>query len=210
MKDLYKRFEDIKYLKDEGYIKDYQKMMDSLDLLQVKNKKMYEHSERVAKYSEIIAYEFFDDKKKIDCVWVSALFHDIGKILVPNYILKNTDSLTPEEFEIIKKHSYDGYKISKRFFNEDLCAPVLEHHERLSGNGYPFEKKSLSLETKIVAVVDTFDAMTSERDYQKALSFEEAISKLEDLANNKDFYDKDVVDKLKKVISEGKIKATKR
>lgn len=208
LKNIYKKFEDIKYLKDEGYIKDYQKMMDSLDLLQVKNKEMYEHSERVAKYSEIIAREFFEDQKKVDCVWVSALFHDIGKILVPNYILRNTDSLTSEEFEIIKKHSYDGYKISKRFFNEDLCAPVLEHHERLSGNGYPFEKKSLSLETRIVAVADTFDAMTSERVYQKSLSFNEAIDKLEDLATNKDFYDIEVVQKLKGLIKDGKIKAT--
>ena len=93
--------------------------------------------------------------------------------------MRNEDGLTESEFKIIKKHSYDGYKIAKRFLCEKLCEPALEHHERLSGDGYPFEKKSLSLETRIVAVADTFDAMTSERVYQKSISFNEAIEKLE-------------------------------
>lgn len=200
MENIYERFEDIKYLKNKGYIKDYPKMMDALELLQVKNKEMYEHTVRVARYSEAIAREFFEDEDKIDCVWLSALFHDIGKILVPNYILRNEDSLTEREFEIIKKHSYDGYKIAKGFLCEKLCEPALEHHERLSGNGYPFEKKSLSLETRIVAVADTFDAMTSDRVYQKSLTFDEAIAKLEFLSTEQVIYDIDVVEKLKKVI----------
>lgn len=204
MENIYERFESIKYLKNKGYIKDYPKMMDALELLQVKNKEMYEHTIRVAKYSEMLAREFFEDEDKVDCVWLSALFHDIGKILVPNYILRNEDTLTEEEFKIIKKHSYDGYKIAKGFLCEKLCEPALEHHERLSGNGYPFEKKSLSLETRIVAVADTFDAMTSERVYQKSLSFDEAIEKLEFLSSNQMFYDEDVVQKLKKVINENK------
>lgn len=206
MKNIYERFESIKYLKNKGYIKDYPKMMDTLELLQVKNKEMYEHTVRVAKYSELLAREFFEDEEKIDCVWLSALFHDIGKILVPNYILRNEDGLTESEFKIIKKHSYDGYKIAKRFLCEKLCEPALEHHERLSGDGYPFEKKSLSLETRIVAVADTFDAMTSERVYQKSISFNEAIEKLEFLSINQVFYDEEVVKKLKKIINENKSK----
>lgn len=206
MKNIYERLESIKYLKNKGYIKDYPKMMDTLELLQVKNKEMYEHTVRVAKYSELLAREFFEDEEKIDCVWLSALFHDIGKILVPNYILRNEDGLTESEFKIIKKHSYDGYKIAKRFLCEKLCEPALEHHERLSGDGYPFEKKSLSLETRIVAVADTFDAMTSERVYQKSISFNEAIEKLEFLSINQVFYDEEVVKKLKKIINENKSK----
>lgn len=206
MNNIYERFESIKYLKNKGYIKDYPKMMDALELLQVKNKEMYEHTVRVAKYSELLAREFFEDEEKIDCVWLSALFHDIGKILVPNYILRNEDGLTESEFKIIKKHSYDGYKIAKRFLCEKLCEPALEHHERLSGDGYPFEKKSLSLETRIVAVADTFDAMTSERVYQKSISFNEAIEKLEFLSINQVFYDEEVVKKLKKIINENKSK----
>lgn len=204
MESIYKRFESVKYLKNKGYIKDYPKMMDSLELLQVKNKEMFEHTVRVATYSEMLAREFFEDSEKVDCVWISALFHDIGKILVPNYILRNEDTLTVEEFNIIKKHSYDGYKIAKRFLCEKLCEPVLEHHERLSGNGYPFEKKSLSLETRIVAVADTFDAMTSERVYQKSLTFDEAIKKLEFLSATEIVYDKDVVQKLKEILVRNK------
>lgn len=200
MENIYKKLESIKYLKNKSYIKDCSKMMDSLELLQVKNKEMYEHTIRVAKYSEMLALEFFEEKEKIDCVWLSALFHDIGKVLVPNYILRNEDILTPEEFTIIKKHSYDGYKIAKRFLSEKLCEPILEHHERLGGNGYPFEKKSLSLETRIVAVADTFDAMTSERLYQKSISFEDAIKKLEFLSDKEMIYDKDVVRKLKEIL----------
>lgn len=200
MEDIYNRLESIRYLEDKNYIKDYGKMMDALELLQVKNREMFEHTIRVAKYSELLAMEFFEEKEKIDCVWLSALFHDIGKVLVPNYILRNEDKLTKEEFEIIKKHSYDGYKIAKGFFCEKLCEPALEHHERLSGKGYPFEKKSLSLETRIVAVADTFDAMTSERVYQKSISFEEAIKKLEYLSSEEVVYDKDVVQKLKNIL----------
>lgn len=207
MEIVYKRLESLKYLEKEGYITDYEKMISSLRLLEIKNKEMFEHSIRVAKYSEILAREFFDDTKKIDCVWLSALFHDIGKILVPNYILRNTDSLSEDEFEIIKKHSYDGYKINKTYLKKELTFPALEHHERLSGNGYPFNKDALSLETKIIALIDTFDAMTSERVYQKSVSFEDAVNSLEDLSESKKYYDREVFKKLKKLVEINEMKA---
>ena len=203
----YARLETLRYLEDKGYIIDYEKMINSLKLLEVKNKEMFEHSIRVAKYSEILAREFFNDSEKLDCIWVSALFHDIGKVLVQNYILRNTDSLSEEEFEIIKKHSYDGYKIAKTYLKKELTFPALEHHERLSGSGYPFNKDALSLETRIIAIIDTFDAMTSERVYQKSLSFKEAIDKLEDLSENKKYYDNDVFRKLKELVETKKMKA---
>ena len=205
---IYSRLESLRYLEDKGYIIDYEKMINSLKLLEVKNKEMFEHSVRVAKYSEILAREFFCDSEKIDCIWISALFHDIGKVLVPNYILRNTDSLSEDEFEIIKKHSYDGYKIAKGYLKKELAFPALEHHERLSGAGYPFSKNKLSLETRIVAIIDTFDAMTSERVYQKSLSFKEAIGKLEDLAENKKYYDDEVFKKLKELVEVEVIEAT--
>mgnify|MGYP004499656807 CR=1 FL=1 len=200
MKNVYKRLKRVKYLEDVGYINDYDKLVTSLRLLEIKNYEMYMHSVRVAKYSDLLAREFFDSEVDIDCVWVSALFHDIGKILVPNYILNNEDELSTGEFEIIKRHSYDGYKIAKNFLSEKLATPVLEHHERLNGEGYPFSKQSLSLETKIVAVADTFDAMTTDRVYQRALPKTDAINLLQQLSLEKSYYDIDVVEKLKHVI----------
>ena len=200
MKSIYSRLESLRYLEDNGYITDYEKMINSLHILEVKNKEMFEHSVRVAQYSEILAKKFFNDSQKLDCIWISALFHDIGKILVPNYILRNTDKLSEEEFEIIKKHSYDGYEIARKYFIEDLALPALEHHERLSGDGYPLSKTNLSLETKIIAIIDTFDAMTSERVYQKSFSYKEAISKLEQLTFGKNYYDTTVFEELKLLI----------
>ena len=117
MKNVYKRLKRVKYLEDVGYINDYDKLVTSLRLLEIKNYEMYMHSVRVAKYSDLLAREFFDSEVDIDCVWVSALFHDIGKILVPNYILNNEDELSTGEFEIIKRHSYDGYKIAKNLIS---------------------------------------------------------------------------------------------
>lgn len=207
MKATYTKLESLKYLEAKGYIIDYEKMINSLRLLEMKNKEMFEHSVRVAKYSEILAREFFSDSEKIDCIWISALFHDIGKVLVPNYILRNTDTLSEDEFEIIKKHSYDGYKIAKTYLVKELSFPALEHHERLSGSGYPFKKDALSLETRIIAIIDTFDAMTSKRLYQESLSFKEAVDKLEDLSKNKNYYDHDVFEKLKELVESKKMKA---
>lgn len=206
MNCIYKRLKNLRYLESKGYIINYDKMIKSLNLLEIKNKEMFEHSVRVATYSEILAKEFFKEQEKLDCIWISALFHDIGKILVPNYILRNTDKLSEEEFEIIKKHSYDGYEIAKKYFIEDLTLPALEHHERMTGTGYPMSKSDLSLETKIVAIIDTFDAMTSDRLYQKSFSFNEAIDKLEILSSTKNYYDIYVFKALKRLVKDDKMK----
>lgn len=190
------RLKSISHLEETGDIKDTQKMMDYLYLLQTKDIETFYHSTRVAEYAFNIAVEMGLNNYICDVIYLSGLFHDIGKLLIPKLILLNTDTLSDTEFEIIKKHSFDGYCIAKNFLSEYVCTPILEHHERLNGMGYPFNKTSLCIESRIVAVADTFDAMTSYRVYQDSMSKEDALKTLNVLSVDKKYYDIDVVNAL--------------
>jgi putative nucleotidyltransferase with HDIG domain len=111
------------------------------------------------------------DMKKI----VSAgLLHDIGKLFISDSILNNPEKLTPAEFHIMKQHPMYGYTFLKEIgtLNNDIIQAVLTHHEREDGSGYPFSLKSheISIYSKIIAVADTYDAITSDRVYKKRSS----------------------------------------
>lgn len=111
------------------------------------------------------------DLKKI----VSAgLLHDIGKLFIPDSILNKPGKLTPNEFHIIKKHSVYGYTFLKKIdtLDNDIIQAALTHHEREDGSGYPFSLKSheIRIYSKIIAVADTYDAITSDRVYKKRSS----------------------------------------
>ena len=186
-------------LKKYGYIKDEHLLNLNIELLKAKDMETFLHSLRVARYSELIAIEMGYDKVFTDGIYISGVFHDIGKLLVPKYILTNQDSLTKREREIINRHAYDSYDISVNFISEYLSKAVLEHHERLNGLGYPFNEKFITIAGQIVAVADTFDAMTSQRSYQKSMDFKDAIFSLEKMAN-KNVYNKEVVLILKNII----------
>jgi HD-GYP domain-containing protein (c-di-GMP phosphodiesterase class II) len=200
--ELYSKLMNIRYLEDNGKITDFNKMVNCLKDLKVKSLDNYNHSERVAIYARLIAEEFDFSKEEVDSIWVSALMHDIGKVEFPESIFINTDELTQEELSIIKKHPYDGYLLSKDFFCNELSAPILEHHERLDGSGYPFNKTDLSLPSRIIAVADTFDAMTSKRLYQDTTPFLKAIKKMKDLSIENKFYDLEVIEKLEDTVLE--------
>jgi HD-GYP domain-containing protein (c-di-GMP phosphodiesterase class II) len=110
-----------------------------------------------------------------------AKVHDIGKITIPDHILNKPGRLTSDEFEIIKKHSEAGYKIIKNITDSDqVSSGVLSHHERWDGNGYPQGLKGydIPIYARIISVVDAYDAMTSNRVYQKMKSKEQAIAEL--------------------------------
>ena len=114
---------------------------------------------------------------------LGAALHDMGKIVVPDSILKKPGKLTPEEYTIIKQHCYSGGQICKRVgFLMNAYPVVYHHHERWDGKGYPdgLGAERIPLGARIVAVVDAFDAMTSDRPYRSAMPLEEAVSILKD------------------------------
>jgi HD-GYP domain-containing protein (c-di-GMP phosphodiesterase class II) len=136
------------------------------------------HSNRVAAISMEIGKVFGLSSDILEKLEISALFHDIGKLGVPDNILLKPGKLDELEFQKIKEHPFIGVGILKNIdFLKDSLPIILHHHERYSGGGYPdgISKGDIPLEARIICVADTYDAMTSDRPYRKGLSHEEAI-----------------------------------
>ena len=117
--------------------------------------------------------------KQIYELGVSGLLHDIGKTKVPASILNKPARLTDEEFAVMKQHSVFGYHMLQECneFNNDICMAVLQHHEKINGNGYPlgFDAPRITPYARILAVADIYDALVTERPYKKAFSQKDAI-----------------------------------
>lgn len=142
----------------------------------------YGHSENVSNYSVALAKAAGFDEEQIETVRSAGLLHDIGKIGVPEAILTKTTPLTPEEFEIMKRHVDISITIIKHVPNLVKVIPaIMCHHERYDGKGYPrgIKGESIPIEGRCLAIVDAFDAMTTDRPYRKALSMEDALKELE-------------------------------
>jgi HD-GYP domain-containing protein (c-di-GMP phosphodiesterase class II) len=162
------------------------------------------HSDRVTKYSVIIARALDLDEKTVETISISALLHDVGKIGIDDKILKKPGFLTPEEFEIMKQHPVKGFNIMKTIEQMRNVLPGLRsHHEQWDGNGYPDRLKAeeIPLIARIIAVADTLDAMTTNRPYQQALTFQFAVEKINKNVGVK--YDKDIVAAFNRAIQKG-------
>lgn len=136
------------------------------------------HSKRVAKYASLIAAKMNLSDEKIDLLYRAGMLHDIGKIEIPDAVLLKPDTLTSGEYDLVKKHSTTSYELLSREPFHDIAKIVLHHHERYDGQGYPLGLKGVEIPllSQIIAVADTFDAITTNRSYKSALSKEEAIS----------------------------------
>ncbi len=150
------------------------------------------HSQRVAEYSMGIAEVMGLPQEERDVLRTAALIHDIGKLAVPDSILLKPGRLSKEEFEVVKLHTMAGADILKplKSYRREREV-VLYHHERWDGSGYPegLVGNEIPLLARIVAVADSFDAMTSERVYRRAMSFQQAYEELKSLAGIKYGYD---------------------
>jgi HD-GYP domain-containing protein (c-di-GMP phosphodiesterase class II) len=162
----------------------------------------YNHGNRVQMYSIKICEKLMLSKEIIESLQISSLFHDIGKCNVPYEILNKPSNLTDYEYSFIKKHSLDGGKFIKDKFSERITKIVEQHHERLDGTGYPMGLKAgeILIEARIIAVADTYDAMTSDRAYRMGYSPKFAMEELEKLAGI--HYDKAVVNALHEILVE--------
>jgi putative nucleotidyltransferase with HDIG domain len=141
------------------------------------------HSQFVANYTLLLARELgIEDQKYLVDLERGALLHDIGKIGIPEAILKKKGPLTMIEREVIKDHPLLGYKLIEGFsFLERAAQVVLYHHEHFAGRGYPYglAGDKIPLEARIFSIADTVDAITSDRPYRKGRSFEEARLEVE-------------------------------
>ncbi len=164
------------------------------------------HTERVAEYASMLAEEMGLDKKEIDVVRFGAALHDIGKLGIYEDILNKPGELTKQEWMMVRSHPEVGANIIKNMkFLESACDLVEHHHERLDGSGYPHGLRDGEISTgaRIVAVADSFDAMTSDRPYRGGLSVIEALKELE---KQYDKFDERVIGHLADLIKEGRIK----
>jgi len=132
----------------------------------------YEHSLNVCVLSIILGIDMKVDKQLLSILGTGAIMHDVGKVVVPEYILKKPSKLTPAEFEEIKKHTEYGYEILRNSnISEEAAGIALYHHEKYDGSGYnrSFVGDRIPLFSRIVAVADAYDAMSNDRIYKKKL-----------------------------------------
>jgi len=164
----------------------------------------HNHGARVQYYSVILANRFNLGKEKVENIFFASLFHDIGKVDVPDNILNKPDKLTDFEMDIVKKHPKTGADMIKDTYYKDLSIIIEQHHEWLNGKGYPngIGNNEICIESKIIAVADAFDAMTTSRPYRGALTQEKTIEILKSEAGWK--YDGKIIDELINILKEEK------
>lgn len=130
------------------------------------------HVRRVVCYSVLLGREMGLAESDLEHLQLAATLHDVGKIAMPDEILRKPSPLTEDEQDVMRRHPIDGEEIVSRIRDlRDVLPGIRSHHERLDGTGYPdsLHDREIPLEPRIIAVADTFDAMTTERPYRKAL-----------------------------------------
>ncbi|PYX75579.1 MAG: hypothetical protein DMG78_03935, partial [Acidobacteria bacterium] len=146
------------------------------------------HSDRVTRYSLMIAKEMNQPSSFMEILQVSAQLHDVGKIGIEDHILKKPGALTEEEFEVMKTHTTKGANILRPVTQLAEMLPGIElHHEALDGRGYPYGLKGdqIPLRARVIAVADTFDALTTNRPYQQAHTPDQALQIIKNLAGKR-------------------------
>jgi HD-GYP domain-containing protein (c-di-GMP phosphodiesterase class II) len=165
------------------------------------------HSERVSRFSVATAQGLGLSEDEIEKIRVSALLHDVGKIGIDDRVLKKPSALTDDEFEIMKTHPQKGFKIMSQIpAMRDFLPGMYMHHEMINGEGYPqgLRGEQIPMQARIVSVADTFDAMTTERPYQRAMELAAALTRLKSFVGTR--YDARVVAAFVAACEAGKIR----
>ena len=162
----------------------------------------YSHSVNVAVISIVLGISLNLSKKNLIYLCIGALIHDIGKSLIPKEILQKPGRLTPEEFEIIKRHSRYGYNLLGKFsdLSSHIKLIVIQHHERFDGLGYPngIKGDEISYLARIVSIADVYDALTSDRPYKRAMCPNDALEYL--MSNSDTLFDFDMLNVFCKIV----------
>ncbi|MEW6365482.1 MAG: HD domain-containing phosphohydrolase [Acidobacteriota bacterium] len=166
------------------------------------------HSERVARYSKSIAVQLGLGQVDAEKVWISALLHDVGKIGIRDSVLGKPDTLTKDELDTMRQHPTKGATIMSPVRQlKDIIPGIKHHHESYDGSGYPDRLKGedIPVMARIISVADTFDAMTTDRPYQRAMDPDYALDKIRSWIGKR--FDGRVVDALGKALAAGQFKA---
>ena len=166
----------------------------------------YGHSRRVAMLALALGIKLGLDDEPMQQLKLAALLHDIGKIGIPDTILNKTDKLTPDEYDIIKSHPVKGGRILRQLRNPQLESVVIAvegHHELYDGTGYPdgLKGQEISLLARILAIADSFDAMTSDRPYRHGMGTETALTEIKRCAGTQ--FDPDLAKLFISIYSQG-------
>jgi HD-GYP domain-containing protein (c-di-GMP phosphodiesterase class II) len=202
--DIQQYISDLKRASEENR----QLFIDSIEMIaaavDAKDPYTKGHSSRVSQYSVILAGEIGLDEQEIAKVRASATLHDVGKIGVDDQVLRKPGVLTDEEFEQMKRHTIIGFEIVRQVQQlADTLPGIRWHHESLDGTGYPdgIRGDEIPLLVRIIAVADTFDAITTDRPYQVGRDFPVALEILKRHAGTR--YDPIVVDALHSAYAKG-------
>ncbi len=191
----------------EGQKRAYNDMLIGLaNAVEMRDHYTVGHTWRVTNFTLAIAREMGWTEEKLEEVRMGVVLHDVGKIAVPDGILLKASKLTDEEYEQIKVHPERGAEMMRDIkFLHPLIPYCLYHHERWDGKGYPYKLAGdkIPIEGRVVAVADTFDALTSNRPYRKGFPAEKGISIIEEGRGTQ--FDPEVVDALLKAYRGGKI-----
>jgi HD-GYP domain-containing protein (c-di-GMP phosphodiesterase class II) len=187
-KDLERFVEDLKRAAEENralFLGSIQMLAGAVD---EKDPYTRGHSDRVTRYSLMIGKELNLPPAFMETLQISAQLHDVGKIGIEDRILKKPGALDAEEFEVMKTHTTKGANILRPVTQLAEMLPGIElHHEALDGRGYPYGLKGdqIPLLARVIAVADTFDALTTNRPYQHAFPPEEALKIINNLAGKR-------------------------
>lgn len=166
------------------------------------------HSDRVSALSVLLGKQLCLGDNDLETLRVGGLFHDIGKIGIPDQVLTKTEKLTNQEFSLIMQHPSIGANIlgNTKFFH-DIIPIVKHHHERFDGNGYPskLSGEKIPYLVRIVSIIDAFDAMTSNRSYRKALPMKTVIAEIDKCKGTQ--FDPEIADTFLKIIDSDEVKA---
>ncbi len=194
--------EEIKELKSQQKKVCEQAVRSILQALDCKDHYTFGHSLRVTHFTLKLGEEMGFDEETLYDLEMSALFHDIGKIAVPDAVLLKPARLDDEEFLQMKQHPSKSAEILEGFEPfEEVAKNAKHHHERYDGRGYPdgLKGEDIPLFSRMILIADTFDAMTSTRPYRKGLPYEVAFAELDEFAGSQ--FDPELVEKFIKALT---------
>lgn len=198
------------YFTTEQVYEEITEMLDKINIVidQIDQKDHYTkgHSERVAQYAAAIVQQCSHAIDKIENIIYASQLHDVGKCKVPDEILLKPGRFTPEERAVMNQHAANTYQLLTEEFGiaEEISKIAACHHERYDGTGYPYGLKGedIPFEARVIALADTFDAITTSRSYQVARTKSEAIEEIEKFAHQ---YDPKLFEILKELVTTGKV-----
>jgi putative nucleotidyltransferase with HDIG domain len=162
-----------------------------------------QHAQRVQRYALMLAHEAgISDGTTLEAISGAALLHDIGKLGIPDDVLQKPGPLTPSEYDCVKQHAVIGADILAAAFPLPLALIVRHHHENWDGSGYPdgLRGQAIPLGARVLAVVDCYDALTSDRPYRRALSHGSAVAMIHERRGS--MYDAEMADAFLRIVQQ--------